>query len=342
MKYAYKTEIKPTDEQMRKIRRSIGICRWLYNEYLDMNKRLYRMYQRGLLDSRQSYFITANDFDKYVNNKLKVKPEYSWINQCGSKARKKVLINAEAAFRNFFAGNTAFPAFKRKTDEDVKLYFPKNNPGDWIVERHRIKIPTLKYVRLKEYGYLPTNVKVINGNVSYRAGRFYVSITVEKNPEADYKPICRGIGLNIKILDIKDAASIKVADLQKRLQVQQKKLDRKYRQNGKADGSIKHANREKQRRKIKRIEQKINFIREDYINKCVAEIVDLKPKYIVVEKLNVDNMVVSKELRKYSAKQKYYFFKNRLLIKCSKYNIELKQAEDVAKFAETVVPVEII
>ena len=63
------------------------------------------MYQRGFLDSRQSYFMTANDFDKYVNNKLKTKSEYAWINKCGSKERKKILMNAEAAFKNFFAGN---------------------------------------------------------------------------------------------------------------------------------------------------------------------------------------------------------------------------------------------
>ena len=130
MKYAYKTEIKPTDEQARKIRRSIGICRWLYNEYLETNKRLYRMYRRGLLDSNQPYFMTANDFDKYVNNKLKTKPKYAWINKCASKARKKILMNAESAFRSFFAGNTAFPSFKKKMDEDIKLYFPKNNPTD--------------------------------------------------------------------------------------------------------------------------------------------------------------------------------------------------------------------
>ena len=104
MKYDYKTEIKPTDEQARKIRRSIGICRWLYNEYLETNKRLYKMYRRGLLDSNQPYFMTANDFDKYVNNKLKTKPKYAWINKGASKARKKILMNADSAFRSFFCG----------------------------------------------------------------------------------------------------------------------------------------------------------------------------------------------------------------------------------------------
>ncbi len=69
---AYKTEIKPTKKQQEKIKQSIGVCRWLYNEYIGKNRLLYKMYQRGLLDDKQKHFISANEFDKYINNKVKV------------------------------------------------------------------------------------------------------------------------------------------------------------------------------------------------------------------------------------------------------------------------------
>ncbi|WP_346686868.1 transposase [Megamonas hypermegale] len=325
MKYAYKTEIKPTDEQARKIRRSIGICRWLYNEYLETNKRLYRMYRRGLLDSNQPYFMTANDFDKYVNNKLKTKPKYAWINKCASKARKKILMNAESAFRSFFAGNTAFPSFKKKTDEDIKLYFPKNNPTDWLIERHRIKIPTLKFVRLKEYGYLPSDAKVINGTVSQKVGRFYVSVTVEQ-PISNYKPCCGGIGIAVKInsLDKLDEEKFpQLAVLQKRLQQAHQKLSRKYN----ADNISGYCNKEKQRLKVKKLQQKIEFSKKDYLDKCVAEIMKQQPQYITIENLDIKSMALDKDMKKITAKQKYYDFKNRMLLKCAKYDIELKQAD---------------
>ena len=276
---------------------------WLYNEYLEVNKRLYRMYQRGFLDSCQSYFMTANDFDKYVNNKLKIKSEYAWINKCGSKARKKILMNAEAAFKNFFAGNTAFPVFKRKTDEDIKLYFPKNNSTDWLIERHRIKIPTLKYVRLKEYGYLPTKAKVVNGNVSYKGGRFYVSITVEEET-SDYKPDFVGIGLDITISDINDLNLQNIDILQGRLNLYRRRLYRKYQYNENLNDDISYANKEKQRLKIKRLQQKINFIKEDYLNKQVAEIMKLKPQYIAIENLNINGMVSAENMKKWTANRK--------------------------------------
>ena len=54
---AFKTEIAPTKEQKEKIVRSIGIARFLYNQYIAYNKKLCKMYQRGLLDYRQAFCI---------------------------------------------------------------------------------------------------------------------------------------------------------------------------------------------------------------------------------------------------------------------------------------------
>ena len=136
-------EIKPTAKQIQKINQSIGVCRWLYNEYLSTNNLLYTKYKNGFIDKKQ-VFMSANDFDKYINNEIKVLDEYSWINNFGSKARKKAIQNAETAYKSFFKGQAKFPKFKKKNNCDVKLYFPKNNKGDWKVDRHRIMIPTLK------------------------------------------------------------------------------------------------------------------------------------------------------------------------------------------------------
>ena len=40
-------------------------------------------------------------------------------------------------------------------------------------------IPTLKQVRLKEFGYLPVGLTAVSGTVSYVAGRFYASVVVD-------------------------------------------------------------------------------------------------------------------------------------------------------------------
>ena len=192
-------EIKPTLKQIQRINQSIDVCRWLYNEYLAINNQLYAQFKEGLIDKKQA-FMGANDFDKYINNEVKLLDEYSWINNCGSKARKKAIQNAETAYKRFFKGQSKFPRFKKKSKSDVKLYFPKNNKGDWKVERHRIMIPTLKNVRLKEYGYIPVGAKVISGTVSKKANRYYVSVIID----IDIKPqenINEGIGIDLGIKD---------------------------------------------------------------------------------------------------------------------------------------------
>ena len=108
---AFKTELAPTEAQKQKIIRSIGVARFLYNQYIAYNRKLYRMYTRGLLDSSQNHFLTAFDFDKYVNHRLNT--EMPWIGECGAKARKKALVNAEQAFKRFFDGKSGFPDFKK-------------------------------------------------------------------------------------------------------------------------------------------------------------------------------------------------------------------------------------
>ena len=202
---SFKTELRLTESQTDKVCRSLGICRFLANQYIARNIWLYRLYQRGVLDEKQRRFVNANDFDKYVNHVLKKK--FPWIDQCGSKARKKILVNAEQAFRRFFKRQAHFPRFKWKNQQNVKLYFPKNNKGDWTIWRHKIQIPTIGRVRLKEFGYLPQGVTIKNGYVSYKAGRYYVSVTAEieemsrynNDLEASYYPQTDGIGVDLGV-----------------------------------------------------------------------------------------------------------------------------------------------
>ena len=339
---AFKTEIAPTREQKEKIIRSIGIARFLYNQYVACNKKLYKMYQRGLLDISQKHFISANDFDKYVNHKLKLK--LPWINECGSKARKKMLVNAETAFKKFFKGEAGSPRFKKKANQDVKLYFPKNNKGDWMIWRHKLTIPTLKQVKLKEFGYLPVGAKVTNGTVSYKAGRFYVSVVVDidekskynKDLEVSYRAATEGVGIDLGIKDLAIVSNgktfkninknSKVKRLEKRLKRMQRQLSRKYEFRKKKGGKTAtvSANIEKQKLKVQKLHQRIDEIRKDYENKVVHEIVKQKPSFITVEDLNVKGMLKNKHLAKAVGTQRFNSLLTKLKRKAEIIGIEMR------------------
>ena len=342
---AFKTEIAPTRKQKGKIICSIGIARFLYNQYIAYNKKLYKMYQRGLLDSRQKHFVTAKDFDKYVNHNLKIK--LPWIDECGSKARKKALVNAENAFKRFFDGLAGFPRFKKKSNQDVKLYFPKNNKGDWRIWRHKLMIPTLKQVRLKESGYLPVGAKVINGTVSCKAGRFYVSVVIDidekskynKGLEASHHISTDGIGIDLGLKDLAIVSngntfkninkSSKVKRLEKRLRREQRRLSRKYEFRKKKGGATAtaSANIDKQKLKVQKIHHRIDTIREDYENKVVHEIVKQKPRFITTEDLNVKGMMKNKHLAKAVAAQRFNLMLTKLKRKAQIIGIEFRTVD---------------
>ena len=336
MQRAYKVEIKPTLKQIQKINQSISICRWIYNEYLATNNQLYAQFKEGLIDKKQA-FMSANDFDKYINNEVKVLDEYSWINNCGSKARKKAIQNAETAYRRFFKGQSKFPRFKKKNKCDVKLYFPKNNKGDWKVDRHRIMIPTLKNVRLKEYGYIPVGSKIISGTVSKKANRYYVSVIIDTEiiPQENAN---QGIGIDVGVKDFAICSNKqtykninktqRVKKVEKKLLREQKRLSRKYEslkiRNKKEKGEATRQNIQKQIVKVQILHQRLTNIRIDYINKVVSNVVRNKPSYIAIEDLNVKGIMSNKHLSKAVAQQKFNEFRTKLTNKCNALGIELR------------------
>lgn len=336
---SYKTEIKPTDEQANKILQGTGICRWLYNEYIAYNIRRYKLYQRGYFDKHQKYFVSGMDFDKYVNNVLKKKEEFKWISLCGSKARKKAIMNAEIAFKRFFKKKSGFPRFKKKNGQDVKIYFPKNCSSDWTIKRHYIQVPTIGKVRLKEFGYLPVGVIVKSGTVSYKAGRFYVSVLVDM-PERKYiqprkKPL--GIDLGLKEFAIlSNGAKYKninriiiVKRLKKKLRREQRRLSRKLENKKKRDekSTTFFANISKNVLKVQKLYHRLTSIRTNYINQVINDIVKREPSHITIEDLNVKGMMKNHHLAKAVAECKFYEFRTKLIAKCHERGIELRIAD---------------
>ncbi len=330
---SYKTEINPTEEQKRIIHRTIGVCRYLYNFYIAHNKEVYE---------REKKFISGMEFSKWLNNVyLKENPEYSWMKEVSSKAVKQSVVNADKAFRRFFKGQSRFPKFKKKSKSDVKMYFVKTDARVVIpCERHRMKIPTLGWVKLKEKGYFPTNPNthvIKSGTVSYHAGRYYVSVLVEEQPKGMTKPINEGLGIDLGLKDfmivsngmkkknINKTAMMK--KLEKRLKREQRCLSRKYedlKKRNKKKGEATRQNIQKHQLKVQRLHQRLENIRTDYINKCVNEVVKTKPSYITIEDLNVSGMMKNRHLSKAVASQKFYEFRTKLEAKCKANGIELR------------------
>ena len=328
---SFKTEINPTEEQKARIRKTIGTCRYVYNFYLGHNKALH--------DNGEK-FMTGKSFSLWLNNEyIPDNPDKTWIREVYSKAVKKSIEDGCAAFTRFFKHQSDFPKFKKKGKSDVKMYFVRNNPKDCQCERHRLKIPTLGWVRIKEKGYIPTTkdgYMIRSGTVSVKAGRFYVSVLVEIPDVNINNNLNEGIGIDLGLKDfaiisngktyrnINKSAGLK--KLEKQLIREQRSLSRKY-ENLKKGESTQRANIQKQKLKVQKLHHKMDNIRTDYINKTIAEIVKTKPSYITIEDLNVKGMMKNRCLSKAVASQKFYEFRKRLKGKCDEKGIELRVAD---------------
>ena len=330
LKRAYKIEINPTDKQKAKIHQTIGVSRFIYNFYIAHNKEVYE---------KEGKFVSGMDFSKWLNNEyIPNNQDMKWIKDVSSKATKQAIMNADKAFRDFFKGSKGFPKFKKKKNQDVKAYFPKNNKTDWTLERHRVKIPTIGWIRLKEFGYIPTNSIVKSGTVSQKANRYYVSILVEENDTKVSKPTNEGIGIDLGLKDFAICSNgnvfknidktSKVKKVEKKLKREQRKLSRKYEgfkiRNKKEKGVATRQNIQKQVVKVQKLHQRLVNIRTDYINKTISSIIKQKPSYITIEDLNIKGMMKNKHLSKAVVSQKFFEFRTKLTTKCKQNNIELR------------------
>ena len=325
MKKRFLTEILLTPQQQNKFFQTRGTCRFVYNMFLAQNQEWYKQGKK---------YMSAKDFSVWLNNEYI--PDKAWIKDAYSKAVKQSLENAHTAYTRFFKGKAKFPKFKKKGKNDPKMYFVRNNKTDCVCERHRIKIPSLGWVQLKEKGYIPTTKDgyiVSSGTIDYIAGKFYVSALVEILDKQESNNVNEGIGIDLGIKNlaiVSDGStykninkSVRVKKLEKKLKREQRKLSRKY-ENKKKGETTQGKNILKQIEMVRKVHHKLANIRDNYIKTTVNEIVKTKPSYITIEDLNVSGMMKNKHLAKAVQQQKFYQFRQLLTQKCKENGIELR------------------
>ena len=321
-------ELKLTKEQKIQVNKTIGTERFIYNEYIKYNQEQYELGKK---------FVSAFEFSKYINNVyLPSNPDKKWIKDVSSQSVKQAMIYGEKAFKNFFKGLSGFPVFKKKGKNELGAYFLRNNKTDFKFYRHKIKIPTLKFVRVKEYGYIPKNANIKSGTISKIADRYFLSLVIEVNDIVKTENTStKGIGVD---LGIKDTAicsngkvfkninkTKKVKKIKKKLKREQRKMARSVEYSKSKKIKLKELkNFSKKKLKVQRLFYRLNCIRDDYNNKMVDEITRTKLKYITIEDLKVSNMMKNRHLSKAIQEQNFFAIRTKLINKCKERNIELR------------------
>lgn len=312
---AYKTEIKPNPKQIEMIHRTLGSCRYVYNLFIRINR---LRYQQGLK------YQNAYQFSKWFNHVyLPSNPDKHWLKHVSSKAIKQSMIHCDTGYQYAFKKQKGFPKFKKK--QGVESYYLI---GTIHAERHRIQLPKLGWIQIKEKGYIPNkNIKSVT--ITKAFDRYYISVLVDENPKPIFKPCqTEGLGIDLGLKDtlftpqgvyLKDIRkNHKLVKLNQSLKRQQRKLSRKKKKSN---------NWFKQLLKVQRLHRRIKNLKNDIKRKSILSIVKTNPQFITIENLNIKGLMKNKRLSNAFQQIGLGYIVEWLKYKCRQYGIELRQVD---------------
>lgn len=307
---AYKYRIYPNKNQKVLISKTFGCCRYVYNRGLARKMEVYQKNKKGI-----SVFKLMNEIAKWKNEK-----ETEWLKEVNSQALQSSLRNLDMAYTAFFHKQSQFPKFKSKCDSHQSFCNPQNTIVDF--DKNKVFIPKFKNgIRAVLHRKFEGTIK--SSTVSKTpSGKYYISILVEQNdysqPPNPLENKTLGIDLGVKdYATFSDGTIIpNPKHLQrklKRLKFQQRKLSKKKK------GSN---NREKQRKKVAILHEKVANSRNDFLNKLTNNIAKNQSyESFAIEDLNIVGLLKDgkkKKINKHITDAAWGTFRRFLTYKCEK------------------------
>ena len=278
---SYKVRIYPNKEQKVLLEKHFGCVRFVYNHFLNVRNVEYKENKINL-----NYVITANKLSEMKNEE-----NYNFLKEVNSQSLQWALRFLDISFRNFFKGQSKFPKFKKKTNNQ-SFKVPVNST--FKLKENKLIIPKFKEgIHFRGKLELDNLIKFNSVTISrIPSGKYYASLQGEFNyspKEQNENKI--GIDLGLKEFLITDSG-VKV-DNPKFLKKQLKKL--KYNQKQLSKKIKGSNNREKQRKLVSLIHEKITNKRMDFLHKLSSKIVN-ENQVICLESLMVKNMIKNHKL----------------------------------------------
>ena len=329
-----KVMLLPNNKQKTKLFECAGIAKFAYNWALSYEK---ANYEAG--NSFLSHYELRRIFTE-----LKKQAEYAWLNDYSNNIAKQAIIDACGAYQNFFKGIAGFPKFKSKRKSRPSFYADTFKIGFTSTHVKLEKLTTSRkknkqkfnLVKLAEPNRIPIDARYFNPRITFDGLNWWISVGIECE-ESQEKPTNQGIGIDVGIKDLAICSdtivypninkTAKVKKLKKKKCRLQRRVSKKYSKNKKGEHYCKTCNIVKSERKLLKVNRRLTNIRHNYLHSVTSEIVSRKPKFIVLEDLNVTGMMKNRHLSKAVQEQCFYEFYRQMEYKCRWHNVEFVTAD---------------
>ena len=165
---AYKFRIYPDEEQIIKLAKTFGCCRWLWNRMLTDRKDLYNIMGITVNNSPADY----KDLE-----------ECNWLNEVDSLALANVQLNLDSAYKNFFEKTAGYPVLKKKQTKQsyTTNVSNKKNPNVKLMEEEGLlKIPKMSPIHIVIHRKIKDGGELKSVTISKDTdGRYYASLLFE-------------------------------------------------------------------------------------------------------------------------------------------------------------------
>lgn len=279
----------------------MGAARWWWNHALNLCNETYKETGKGLTQ------IALNK----VLPKLKKSEETAWLGECYSQVLQSTTLNLTKAFKNFFEKRAKYPRFKSYHGKQSAQY-----PQNCQVIEGGIKVPQIGVIKASIHRLFEGDLKTVTITKT-PTGKYYASLlfdTKQVIPEtvvtgaectAAFLPPCDGgrvggkvIGIDLGIKNFAithDGNKTSKYNNPKHLKKHEKNLARK--QTKLARKNIGSKSRDKAKKLVARVHERISNARQDFLHKLSRKIVN-DNQVVVVENLNIKGMVRLRSLAK--------------------------------------------
>jgi putative transposase len=272
---SFKYRIYPTKNQEMLLEKHFGCMRFVFNRFLN--------------ERQEEYLNNGNSLNYYDNasSLTELKKDLVWLKEVNSQSLQSALKNLDIAYNRFFRKLAKFPRYKKKNDKQ-SFHVPQS----LAIKDGKLSIPKFKK-GIEIVIHRPIKGKILNGTITKTAtAKYYISITCEvEHQELEKTNSSVGIDTGLKDLAILSNGTKyeNIKCLRKslsKLKYEQRQLSKKMKGSGQ---------KEKQRKIVATIHEKVANRRKDNLHKVSTNIIK-NHDVICVEDLAVKNMMKNHKL----------------------------------------------